>query len=206
MEKPRYFLEIEVAYQKRDLLLSQMKYTLDLLVKTGILGCKPASALMEANMNLWCDNNLLDDNGQYRRLIGKLIYLTVTRPDITFTAGVLCWFMHQLRKIHWTTALRILAYIKSSPGKGLLYKKHEYIRILGYFDSGYVGDKGDRKFTAGYCTFVGGNLVTWSKKQDIVSRSSIEAKYRVMTHTTCEMMWLENLLLEFSFRHLGLVL
>jgi len=78
MGKARYFLGIEVAYQKHDLLLSQRKYTLDLLEETGMLGCKPAGTPMEANVNLWCDNShLLDDPEQYRRLIGKLIYLTV---------------------------------------------------------------------------------------------------------------------------------
>ena len=71
-----------------------------------------------------------------------------------------------------------------------------HVRIFGYSDSGYAGDRGDRKSTAGYCTFVGGNFVTWrSKKQDIVSRSSAEAEYRVMAHTACEMMWLKKNLL-----------
>ena len=130
--KPRYFLGIEVAYQKHGLLLYQRKYILDLLEETSMLGCKPASTPMEANVDLWCDNNLLDDLGQYRRLIGKFIYLTVTRHDITFAVGVLSRFMHQPREVHWTAALRTLAYIKSSPEKGLLYKKHEHIRIFGY--------------------------------------------------------------------------
>jgi len=84
----------------------------------------------------------------------------------------------------------------------LLYKKHGHVYILGHSDSGYAGDKGDRKSTTGYCTFVGENLVTWSKRQD-VSRSNAETEYRAMVHTTCEMMWLKNLLLEFGFRHLG---
>ena len=140
-------------------------------------------------MNLWCDSsNLFDDPGQCRRLIGKLIYLTVTRPDITFAVGVLSRFMHQPREVYWIAALRILTYIKSFPGKCLLYKKHEHIRIFGYSDSGYTSDKGDIKSITSYCTFIGGNLVTWrSKKQDIVSRSSAEAEYKAMTHTTCEM-------------------
>ena len=93
--QPRYFLGIEVAYQKHSLLLSQRKYTLDPLEETGMLECRLASTPMEANVNLWCDNShLLDNPGQYRRLIGKLIYLTVTRPDITFAVGVLSRFMH----------------------------------------------------------------------------------------------------------------
>jgi len=68
--------------------------------------------------------------------------------------------MHQPREVYWTAALRILVYIKSSPEKGLLYKKHRHVRIFGYSDSGYAGNKGDRKSTTGYCTFVGGNLMT----------------------------------------------
>ena len=88
--KLRYFLKIEVAYQKHDLLLSQRKYILDLLEETDMLGCKSASTPMEANVNIWCDNShLLDDPGQYRRLIGKLICLTITMPDMTFAVGVL---------------------------------------------------------------------------------------------------------------------
>ena len=162
MGKPRYFLEIEVAYQKHGLLLSQRKYTLDLLEETGMLGCKPASTPMEANVDLWCDNiHLPDDPGQYKRLIEKLIYLTFTKPNITFAVGLLSRFMHQPKKVYWTAALRILVYIKSSSGKGLLYKKHGHVCIFGYSDLGYAGDKGDRKSTTGYCIFVGGNLVTW---------------------------------------------
>ena len=72
--------------------------------------------------------------------------------------------MHQPREAHWIAALRILTYIKNSPGKDLLYKKHKHVRIFGYSDSGYAGDKGDSKSTD-YCTFVGENLVTWRSKK-----------------------------------------
>jgi len=68
-----------------------------------------------------------------------------------------------------------------------VYRKHEHVRISGYSDSGYAGDREDKKSIISYCTFVRGNLVTWrSKKYDVVSRSSAEAEYRVMTHTICE--------------------
>ena len=142
-----------------------------------MLGCKPASTPMEVNVDLQCDNcHLLDDPVQCRRLIEKLIYLTVTRSDITFAVGVVSRLMHQPREVHWTAALKILAF----PGKGLLYKKHGHVRIFGYSDSGYAGDKGDRKSTTGYCTFVGGNLVSLSSKKQDVSRSSAEAEYKAM--------------------------
>ena len=69
-----------------------------------------------------------------------------------------------------------------------MYKKQEHVCIFGYSDSGYAGDKGDRKFTTGHCTFIRENLVTWRSKKQDVSRSSAEAEYRVIAHTACEMM------------------
>jgi len=85
------------------------------------LGCKPASTPIEANVDLWLDDShIRDDLGRYRRLIGNLM---VTRPDITFAEGVLSKFMYQLREAHWSVALRILAYIKICPEKGLVYRK-----------------------------------------------------------------------------------
>jgi len=146
-------------------------------------------------VNLWFDNSyILDELGRYKRLIGKLIYLTVTKPDITFTVGVLSRFMHQPRETHWLAAMRVLPYIKSCPRK----KKHGHVCISGYSDSGYAGGRGDRKST------IGGNLVTWrSKKQDIVSYLSAKAEYRVMAHTACEMVWSQNLLMELDFRQPG---
>jgi len=98
-------------------------------------------------------------------LIKKLIYLTVTRLDITFVVELLSRFMHQAREVHWTVALKIQAYVKSSPGKDLLYRKNGHVYIFGYSDFGYVGAKGDRKSTRGYYTFIGRNLVTWRCKK-----------------------------------------
>jgi len=95
---PKYFLRIEAAHQKHNILLSQQKYALNLLEEASPLGCKPATTPMEAHVNLWFDDShALDDPGRYRRLIGKLIYLTVTKLDITFIVGVLNRFMHQPR-------------------------------------------------------------------------------------------------------------
>ena len=115
-------------------------------------------------MDLWFDNNdTLDDPERYKRLIGKLIYLTVTRPDITFAVGVLSRFMHQPRETHWLAAM--LPYIKSCQGKGLVYRKHKHAHISRYSDSGYAGNRGDKKSATEYCNFVGINLVTWRSKK-----------------------------------------
>jgi len=117
-------------------------------------------------VDLWFDDShQLDDPGRYRKLIEILIYLMVTRSDITFIVGVLSRFMHKPREAHWSAALRILAYIKSCPRKDMVYKKHGHVHISGYSDSGYVGDRGDRKSTTGYCSFVEGNLATSRSKK-----------------------------------------
>ena len=121
--RPKYFLGIEVAHQKHSI-LSQRKYALDLLEEISFLGCKPANIPIKANIDLWFDDShTLDDLEKYRRLIVKLIYLMFTRPDITFVVVVLSRFMHQLRETHWLAAMRVLPYIKSCLGKGLMYKK-----------------------------------------------------------------------------------
>ena len=94
----------------------------------------------------------------------------VTRLDITFVIRVLSRFMHQPRETHWLAVTRVLVYIKSCLGKRLVYRKHGHVHISGYSNSGYTGERGDKKSTTDYCTFIGENLVTWrSKKQDIVS-------------------------------------
>jgi len=82
-------------------------------------------------------------------VIGKLIYLTVTRPDITFAVRVLSRFIHQFRETHWLVATRVSAYIKSCPGKRLMYRKHEHIRTSEYSDSEYASDRGGRSLLLG---------------------------------------------------------
>ena len=201
LSPPRYFLGLEIAYRPGQMSICQRKYVLDLLEETGMMGCKPASSPMEQNVDWW-DNAtaLLEDAGLYRRLVGKLIFLTVTRPDISYAVSVLSQFMQAPRSIHLEGVYRLLAYLKRAPRKGLLYRRQGHLHIEAYSDSGFAGDKEDRKSHGGYATYVGGNLVTWrSQKQSIVSRSSAEAEYRAMADTTAEMLWLRSLLTELGF-------
>jgi len=170
-------------------------------LRTGLFVCKPKSTPIEQSPPFWeTSSPFLKDLGQYRRLIGKLIYLIVTRPDICYAVGLLSQFMHKPQEVHLQGALRVLAYVKEAPGKGFLYKNHGHLDVATYFDSGYANDKGDRKSTSGFCTYVGGNLVTWrSNKKNVVSRSSVEAEYRSMAQTACEMIWVQSLLSELGF-------
>ena len=164
LKTPRFFLGIKFSYQSGKLALSQRKYALDLLQETRLLGCKPATSPLEARPKFWdTDSPMMAYANYYRHLLGKLIYLKVTHPNITYIVSVLSQFMHEPRMVHWEGALRVLAYIKRAPGKGLIYQRHDHLRIEAYSDAGYAGDKGDRKTTE-YCTYVGGKLVTWHSR------------------------------------------
>uniref|UniRef100_A0A2N9HL42 Integrase catalytic domain-containing protein n=1 Tax=Fagus sylvatica TaxID=28930 RepID=A0A2N9HL42_FAGSY len=198
--KLRYFLGIEVARSKAGISLSQRKYILDILQDTGYLGSKPVATPMELNLKLMPDEgDFVDDPDTYRRLVGKLIYLTITRPDISYAVSIVSQFMTNPRVPHMNAVIRILKYLKNAPGRGLFYRSSGHLRIEGYTDADWAGSPSDRKSTTGYCTFIGGNLVTWrSKKQSVVARSSAEAEYRAMAHTTCELTWLRTVLQEFG--------
>ncbi|KAJ7963920.1 Retrovirus-related Pol polyprotein from transposon TNT 1-94 [Quillaja saponaria] len=217
----KYFLGIEVARSQLGICLSQRKYCLDVLSDIGMLDSKSVDTPMDPNTKLVPDEGeLLTNPEQYRRLVGKLNYLTITRPDIAFATSMVSQFLSQPRTSHWNAVIRILRYLKTAPGKGLLYKnhghtlvrghgrghtlvhKHNSTPVQGYSDADWAGSQFDRRSTTGYCIFLGGNLVSWkSKKQTVVARSSAESEYRAMTHTTTELVWLKNLLDELGFQH-----
>ena len=130
----------------------------------------------------------LDDPSRYRRLIGKLNYLTVTIPDISFVTSVVSCFLESPHTNHLKATLRILRYLKKAHGQGLIYQNHGYTHVQGYSDADWAGSPSDRRSTTGYCVFVGGNLVSWkSKKQKVVALSSAESEYMAMSHTLSEL-------------------
>ena len=138
------------------------------------------------------------------RSVGKLIYLSHTRPDIAYAVSVVSQFMHAPTEEHMEAVMRIIRYLKGAPGRGLKFRRSGHLKIEGYTDADWAGSITDRKSTAGYFTFVGGNLVTWrSKKQNVVALSSAEAEFRGMTKGICELLWLRKLLLELGFEQEG---
>jgi hypothetical protein len=193
----RYFLGVEVSRSSKGIYLSQRKYILDLLSEVGMLGCRPALTPIEQNHRLTSESGQPVDRAQYQRLVGRLIYLSHTRPDIAFAVSVVSQFMHDPKTHHMDAVVRIIRYLKGNPGRGLLYKSNGNLRVECYTDADWAGSLDDRRSTSGYCTFVGGNLVTWrSKKQNVVARSTAEAEFRSMAHGICEVMWLKIILTE----------
>ncbi|XP_078427688.1 DENN (AEX-3) domain-containing protein isoform X1 [Wolffia australiana] len=193
-----YFLGIEVAYSKTGILLSQHKYILDLLWETGKLDCRPAATPVDINVKLKTEQHDKDapvNKTSFQRLIGRLLYLNHTRPDIAFAVNSLSQFMSDPRESHQRAADRILAYLKGTIGQGLLFRRGGEPSVVLYTDSDYAGSFEDSRSTLGYCSFLGGNLATWrSQKQKEVSLSSAEAELRALKKGVCEGMWLKDIL------------
>lgn len=172
-----------------------------------MLGAAPIDTPMERGLKLFDKSDLLKDQGRYRRLVGRLIYLTVLRPDITYVVHVLSRFMHQPREAHMEAALRVVHYLKNALGQGLFFFSSNDFRLRPYYDSDWAGYPLTRRSTTGYCVFLGPSLISWrSKRQKTVSLSSVEAEYRAMTRACCELTWLRYLLRDLGVLHQELAL
>ena len=133
----------------------------DLLAETRKIRCKLVSTPMDPNHKLReAKEEPMVDKRMYQRLVGRLIYLAHTRPDIAYSVSVISQFMHDPREPHLQDAYRVLHYLKGNPEKGILFKKNDTLALEAYTDADYVGSIVDRRSTTGYCTFLGGNLVT----------------------------------------------
>ena len=131
-----------------------------------MMGCRPIDTLMDSNVKLLSGRGEpLSNHERYRRLVEKLNYLTVTGQDLSFPVSVVSQFMTSPCDSHWEAVVRILRYIKSAPGKGLLFEDQGHEHIIGYTDNDWAGPPSDRRSTSGYCVLVGGNLVSWKSKK-----------------------------------------
>ena len=148
----KYFLGVEVMRSKQEILLSQRKYVLNLLSKTGKLGVKPCSTPMTPNVQITKERDLFEDPERYIRLVGKLNYLTVTHLNIAYSVSVLIQYMSSPTVSHRAVVEHILCYLKA-PGRGILYK-HGPTRIECFSDADWVGSKEDKRSTSRYCLFL----------------------------------------------------
>ena len=191
-----YFLGLEVSSSADGYYLTQVKYTSDLISRASITDSKIVDTPIEYNCRLNShDGESLSDTTLYRQLVGSLIYLTVTCPDISYAVHVVSQFMAAPKSPHYADILRIIRYLKGTIFDGLHFSSHSSLTLQAYSDADWAGDPTDRRSTIGYCFLLGDSLISWrSKKQTIVARSSTEAKYRALTATTAELIWLRWLL------------
>nr|XP_004487728.1 uncharacterized protein LOC101496141 [Cicer arietinum] len=183
-------------------------YTLDILHEAVLLASKPAYVPMQKNKKFSKDEgSFLPDLTSYRRLIGQLIYLSNTHPDISFSVQQLSQYMTAPTSEHHQAAIQILRYLKSSPAQGLFFPTSSYLQLKSFCDSDWASCPDTRKSITGFCIFLGDSLISWkSKKQATVSRSSTEAEYRAMASTVCELQWLTYLLNDFKVSYTKLAL
>lgn len=152
----RYFLGLEVDHNDHGYFLSQRKYILDLLQEYGLSNYKPLRLPMAAHHKLNLSSGPpLPNPEPYQRLIGKLIYLTISRPDISFTVHALSKFMHQPTASYYQAALRVLRYLRGSPAQGVLFAHTSSASLTAYCDSDWAGCPSTRRSTTGFCIFLG---------------------------------------------------
>uniref|UniRef100_A0A803PLS2 Reverse transcriptase Ty1/copia-type domain-containing protein n=1 Tax=Cannabis sativa TaxID=3483 RepID=A0A803PLS2_CANSA len=181
---------IQVLHQLQDALQTKFKVkTLGPLNKLAKAPMDPRQRLNDQ------EGDILDNLSHYRQLIGRHLYLTLSRPDITFAVNTLRQFMSCPRTPHLTALHLLLRYLKGSPGQGILYSPTSSLHLRGFSDSDLAACPITRRSTTSFCIFIGDCLISWkTKKQLTVSKSSAEAEYCALAATTSEITWIQYLL------------
>lgn len=192
----RYFLGMELYRDDSGVYLSQREYIRDILTDCQMENARVANFPLPTELKLRLDEGeLLNDVERYRRLIGRLLYLSLTRPDLSYSVQHLSQFVSQPRMPHWQVVVHVLRYLKGTPTLGLFYPMQTSLNVTGFTDADWGSCLTTRRSLYGYCVFLGHTLVSWkTKKQTTVARSLAEAKYRSMANTTTELVWTSYLL------------
>ncbi|KAA0054704.1 putative mitochondrial protein [Cucumis melo var. makuwa] len=192
-----YFLGIEIKQGQGEVFICQKKYAKEILKKFKMDECKAVSTLMNQKEKL-CKEDGVDkvDEGYFRSLIGCLMYLTATRPDILNFVSILSCFMHCASELHRKAAKRVIRYVKGTSDFGVKFTRGKEFKLIGFFDSDWGGSIDDMRSTLGYCFTLGYDVFSWSlKKQEIVAQSTAKAEFIATTATANQALWLRKILL-----------
>jgi hypothetical protein len=181
MGELQFFLGLQIKQAKEGTFVRQTKYTKDILKKFKMDVSKPLSTPMSKTTALDADEEGEPvDQKEYRSMIGSLLYLTATWPDIPFSVCLCTHFQASLRTSHQQAVKRIFRYLRYTPELGLWYSASSSLSLPGFSNADFAGCRVDRKLTSGTCQFLGSSLVSWSsRKQFSVAQSTIEAEYVV---------------------------
>jgi hypothetical protein len=191
-----YFLGLEVWQSPEKIFLNQGKYAVEILKRFDMLECKSMNTPMETKLKLLVDTSSeLVDATLYRQIIGSLMYLTNTRPDICFVVNTLSQYLVEPRRVHLVVAKHVMRYLKGTLDFGLCYNGDHDFRLVGYTDSDWDGSVSDRKSTSGCCFSLGSTMTSWQRrKQSSISLSMTEVEYIATCSASCEAIWLQKLL------------
>ncbi|KAL0537524.1 hypothetical protein IC582_026502 [Cucumis melo] len=192
-----YFLGIEIKQGQGEVFICQKKYAKEILKKFKMDECKAVSTLMNQKEKL-CKEDGVDkvDEGYFRSLIGCLMYLTATRPDILNFVSILSCFMHCASELHRKAAKRVIRYVKGTSDFGVKFTRGKEFKLIGFSDSDWGGSIDDMRSTLGYCFTLGYDVFSWSlKKQEIVAQSTAKAEFIATTATANQALWLRKILL-----------
>ncbi|KAL2253435.1 UNVERIFIED_CONTAM: Retrovirus-related Pol polyprotein from transposon RE1 [Sesamum indicum] len=196
----RYFLGLQIARSEAGTSVTQSKYISDIIADCGLLHARPAATPLTPGLKLHDDDdNLLEDPESFRRLIGRLLYLSFTRPNISHGVQQLSQFLQRPCRSHWLAATRLVRYLKGTSAQGLFFPVSNSLKLRAFCDADWAACPDTRRSLSGFCVFLGPTIISWkTKKQCTVSRSSAEAEYRSMTAATCELKWISFLLRDFG--------
>ncbi|XP_051134932.1 secreted RxLR effector protein 161-like [Andrographis paniculata] len=145
------------------------------------------------------DDGKIVDQKLYRSIIGSLLYLTASRPDISFSVGICARFHSAPKESHLKAAKRILIYVKGTAELGLWYSNRSSLDLIGFTDSDWAGCCDDRKSTTGGCFYIGDNIVSWSsKKQNSIALSTAEAEYIAAGSCCAQLLWIRQMLHDYG--------
>ncbi|XP_043714701.1 uncharacterized mitochondrial protein AtMg00810-like [Telopea speciosissima] len=159
-------------------------------------GAKPYTSPVTSEPKLSAyEGDPFEDVTLYRQTVGALQYLSLTRPDITYSVNQVCQHMHTPRIPHWVAVKRILRYLKGTINHGLFLPANSSSSLVAYSDVDWAGNVNDKRSITGFCIYLGNSLISWAaKKQQAVSRSSTESEYRALAVTAAEVSWIRSLL------------
>ncbi|GKE38069.1 putative ribonuclease H-like domain-containing protein [Tanacetum coccineum] len=196
-----FFLRLQVTQKEDGIFISQDKYVVEILKKFNYIDVKSASTPVDLEKPLVKDRDADNvDVHLYISMIGFLMYLTASRPDIMFAVCACARFQVTPKTSHLLAVKRIFRYLKGKPTLGLWYSRDSPFELVAYTDSDYAGATQDRKSTTGGCQFLGNRLISWQcKKQTVVATSTTEAEYVAAASCCGQVLWIQNQLLDYGY-------
>ncbi|XP_024025713.1 uncharacterized protein LOC112092835 [Morus notabilis] len=200
-----YFLGMEIKQLEDEVFICQKEYAKEILKKFHMEDCKAMATPMNQKDSLSKEDGTDKvEESYFRSMVGCLMYLTATRPDILFAVSILSRFMHCASEVHLKATKRVNRYIKGTIDFGVKFKKCQNFKLLGFSDSDWGGSVDDMKSTSKYYFSLGSRVFSWcSKKQDIVAQSTTEAEFVAATTAVNQALWLRKLLCDLHLKQLN---